>query len=86
MEGSQAAFAFPEPGKIDNTHHSNYGGYQLAKIVLQGLVDARVPVAKYISADFTGYDPKQPDPIKSFAVVPSQSAPAQRPLGDEANK
>jgi hypothetical protein len=85
-KGSEALFAFPQPGKIDNTHHSNYGGYQLAKIVLQGLRDAKVPVAQYISDEFTGYDPTKPDPVGAFAVPASSTAPAERPLGDEANK
>jgi lysophospholipase L1-like esterase len=84
--GSQAAFAFPEPDKIDNTHHSNYGSYQLAKLVAQGLRDARVPAARYLSEEFTGYDPRKPDPASAFKVPASPTAPAERPLGDEANR
>ncbi len=85
-EQSRVAFAEPSPGKIDNTHHDNYGSYELAKIVVSGLRQAQVPLASYIADDFGQFDPSHPDPVATFAVPPSPTRLAERPLGDEAHK
>ena len=75
---SHAAFA----GK-DTTHHSNYGSYELAKCVIQGIVDAKLPLASHISADFHGFDPTHPDPPSKFDI-PAEPArgPVERPPGN----
>lgn len=85
-ERSRLAFAEPTPGKIDNTHHNNYGSYQLAKAIVTGLRAARLPVAAYVADDFGQYDPARPDPVETFAVAASTQFTSQRPLGDEDNK
>jgi lysophospholipase L1-like esterase len=83
VEGSKAAFALPEPGKLDNTHHNNYGSYQLAKAVALGLRQANVPAASHLVDGFS-YDPARPDPAESFAVPPSPRRTTVRPAGDGA--
>ncbi len=75
---SQRAFA-----PNDNTHHNNYGAYQIAQCVAQGLKDAGLPLAQHLAADFAGYDPARPDPLDTFAVPPSPMVTHLRPLGDE---
>lgn len=84
VEGSKAAFALPEPGKLDNTHHNNYGSYQLAKAVLLGLRQAKVPAAAHIIDGFS-YDPARPDPVAAFSVPPSPRRTSERPAGDDAS-
>jgi lysophospholipase L1-like esterase len=84
-EGSKAAFALPAPGRLDNTHHDNYGAYELAKAVVLGLAQARVPAAGFIVDGFS-FDPAHPDPVADFAVPASPHHTEQRPLGDEAHK
>ena len=84
-EGSKAAFAEPAPGRLDNTHHDSYGSYELAKAVVLGLRQARVPAARYIVDGFD-FDPAHPDPVSAFAVPPSPHRTAQRPLGDEGRR
>jgi lysophospholipase L1-like esterase len=84
-EGSKAAFAEPAPGRLDNTHHDSYGSYELAKAVVLGLRQARVPAADFIVDDFA-FDPAHPDPVASFAVPPSPHHTVERPLGDEEHK
>jgi lysophospholipase L1-like esterase len=84
-EGSKAAFAEPAPGRLDNTHHDSYGSYELAKAVVLGLRQARVPAARYIVDDFA-FDPAHPDPVATFAVPPSPHHTVERPLGDEEHK
>lgn len=84
-EGSKTAFAEPTPGHLDNTHHDSYGSYELAKMVVLGLRQAKVPAADYIVDGF-GFDPAHPDPAAGFDVPPSPHHTTQRPLGDEGHK
>lgn len=85
-EKSALAFAEPAPGRIDNTHHSAYGSYQLAKAIATGLRQAKLPVAAFLADDFKPFDPTNPDPVEAFAVPSSPNFSNQRPLGDESNK
>jgi lysophospholipase L1-like esterase len=85
-ENSRLAFAEPSPGKVDNTHHNNYGSYELARAIVLGLQQNKLDVAAYVSADAGVFDPAHPDPVASFAVPASPNFTNQRPLGDEANK
>jgi lysophospholipase L1-like esterase len=85
-EKSTLAFAEPKPGQVDNTHHNNYGAYELAKAIVVGMQQAKLPVAAYVADDFGGFDPARPDPVEAFAVPASPGFTNQRPLGDEANK
>ncbi|CAN7327783.1 rhamnogalacturonan acetylesterase [Pseudoduganella sp. LjRoot289] len=84
-EQSKAAFAEPEPGRTDNTHHNNYGSYELAQAVATGLRQAGVPAAAFIAEGYGNFDPAKPDPVAAFAVPPSPNFSNQRPLGDEAH-
>lgn len=79
---SAVAFAAPN-GVVDNTHHDNYGSYELAKCVVQAIRDQKLPLAKYIVDDFKGFDPAQPDNPDTFAIPASGEFTNQRPLGDE---
>lgn len=82
VEGSAQAFAAPQ-GKVDNTHHNNFGSYQLAKCVVQAIRQQKLPLAAQIAADFAGFDPARPDDPAAFAVPASGAFTNQRPLGDE---
>ena len=84
-EGSKMAFAQPAPDKIDNTHHNNYGSYELAKAVVAGLREAGVAAANHIVDGFA-FDPAHPDPVATFAVLASPQYSNERPLGDETNR
>jgi len=84
-DGSMPAFAEPQPGKLDNTHHSPYGSYELAKSIVLGLQQAKLPAARFVVDDFR-FDPAHPDPVAAFSVPPSPKVTVERPLGDEANK
>ncbi len=66
----------------DNTHHNNYGSYQLAQCILLGIRAAGLDLASHISADFRGYDPARPDSVERFNVPPSPLVTTMRPLGD----
>ena len=65
----------------DGSHHGPYGAYELAKIVVQGLRDAKTPIARAIVDDLPPYDPRKPMPESEFKVPPSIVAAEERPLG-----
>jgi lysophospholipase L1-like esterase len=85
-EKSRLAFAEPKPGQIDNTHHNNYGAYELAKAIVVGMRQAKLPVTAFVADDFGEFDPARPDPVEAFAVQRSPGFTPQRPLGDDTNK
>ena len=65
----------------DGTHHNCYGSYQLAKCIVQGIIDNKLKLAEYIVDEFGGYDPARPDPVESIKVSPSPVGTAVKPLG-----
>lgn len=85
VERSARAFATPG-GRVDNTHHNNFGSYQLAQCIVQAIRDQKLPLAKFTHDDFKGFDPAKPDNPDKFAVPASADFTNQRPLGDEANR
>ncbi len=62
--------AFGDEGR-DKTHHNNYGAYELAKCVVQGIIDAGLPLKDAIMEEFTGFDPDKPDDLDSFYLPES---------------
>ncbi|PTX95613.1 rhamnogalacturonan acetylesterase [Opitutus sp. ER46] len=78
-ERSPQAFS---AGGRDATHHNNYGAYQLAKCVAQGIRAAQLPLAAFIVEDFASYDPAHPDPLETFAVPPSAGHSDIAPRGN----
>jgi lysophospholipase L1-like esterase len=73
----EKAFA---PG--DPTHHNNYGSYQFAQCVIQGIQQSKLKLAKSIVKDFKGYDPAHPDPLETFEMAASPGPVGAKPLGD----
>lgn len=69
-------------GKLDNTHHNNYGAAQLARLVALGLRESGVPVAGELRDDLGPIDPARPQAPEQFHVAPSPGFTHQRPLGD----
>ena len=66
----------------DGTHHNNYGAYELAKCVVEGLKASKLAIAKYLVKDLPTFDPGRPDPIGKFAVPASPMATDIKPLGN----
>lgn len=84
-EKSARAFAAPG-GIVDNTHHNNYGSYELAKCIVQAIRAQQLPMAKWVVSDWQDFDPARPDNVDTFAVPASGDFTNQRPLGDEGAK
>jgi len=66
----------------DNTHHNNYGSYELAKCIVEGIRTAKTGLASYLLSDVAAFDPSRPDPFESFAMPPSPKANSVKPLGN----
>lgn len=73
--------AFSADGK-DATHHNNYGAYELARAVVEGIREARLPLAEHILEDVPPYDPSRPDPVDTFAVPASPGRTRLAPRGN----
>lgn len=50
----------------DGTHHNNYGSYQLARCIVEGIKENKLDLAQYIVDDYAEFDPSKPDPPDSF--------------------
>ena len=88
-EGSKKAFVFYPansfPGQTenlaDNTHFGNYGAYEMARLVVEG-VRANVPeLAKRLDKDVEPFDPSKPDSVEDYGVPFSVFGAAETPDG-----
>ncbi|MDQ2948922.1 MAG: GDSL-type esterase/lipase family protein, partial [Acidobacteriota bacterium] len=75
----------PEQGHLafagqDTTHHSDYGSYELAKCIVQGIKDARLPLMKYL-VEMPVFDPAHPDPVEKFDVPAEPLGAVEKPYG-----
>jgi hypothetical protein len=66
----------------DGTHHNNYGSYELAKCVVAGIQQAKLPLAKSIVDDFGDFDPAKPDAVATFEMPASPNVSSVKPLGN----
>ena len=66
----------------DATHHNNYGSYELARSIVQGIRDARLPIARFLYPS-PAFDPGRPDPLAAFDI-PAEPLPeaAPKPYGN----
>ena len=66
----------------DGTHHNNYGSYELAKCIAEGIRRNKLPLAKFLADDFAGFDPAKPDPVAAFDVPESPMRSEKKPDGN----
>jgi lysophospholipase L1-like esterase len=65
----------------DATHHNNYGSYELARCIVEGIKSNKLGLTKYLMRDVPPFDPSHPDPIDSFRVPASPLSTKVKPLG-----
>ena len=78
-EGSKSVFlhvpAKSYPGQDepirDDTHFSNYGGYEIARCVVEAIRTGVPELAALLAANVTPFDPEKPDPSDAVAIPPS---------------
>jgi len=65
----RAVLAFRDDGR-DKTHHSDYGAYELARMVITGIRAAEPALmgglAQHLAPEVKAFDPHQPDPPEAF--------------------
>ena len=66
----------------DDTHFNPYGAYELAKCVVQAIIDKNYLLKKYIRSDWKTFDPKKPDPLESFHWYDSPAVNILKPDGN----
>ena len=64
----------------DDTHFNAYGGYELAKCVVEGIKAAKLPLAKSL-VDAPPFDPAHPDPVGEWSLPASPTSTATKPYG-----
>jgi lysophospholipase L1-like esterase len=50
----------------DDTHFNKYGAYELARCVVNGIRQAKLPLRKYLTKDLPDFNPATPDPVDTF--------------------
>ncbi|WP_340114913.1 rhamnogalacturonan acetylesterase [Maribellus mangrovi] len=89
VENSKKAFvhypanSYPNQGQplADNTHFSPYGAYELAKCVVQGLVEMNHEISTFIVGDWIDFDPNHPDDWQNFFWPDSPAIDVLKPDG-----
>jgi len=81
--GPEAAKAlFPTVnGAIEGTHHDDFGSYEMAKCVVEGIRAAGLPFARYLIGDTPRFDPAHPDAAAGFDVPPDPKSTTDTPYG-----
>ncbi|MFY7828116.1 MAG: rhamnogalacturonan acetylesterase [Flectobacillus sp.] len=90
IENSKKAFVhyeantFPNQEKAihDDTHFSNYGAYQLAKCIVEGIKSNHLGIEKYLNKDFKAYNPAQPDDLNTWDFPVSPLVSVIKPDGN----
>ncbi|CAN5772294.1 hypothetical protein BH11GEM1_BH11GEM1_34710 [soil metagenome] len=64
----------------DDTHFNNYGPYEMARMIVQGLKESGLPQASELQDGNPTFDPSHPDPVERF-TVPASAARLLVPAG-----
>ena len=77
----------PERSKLafkegDGTHHNNFGSYELAKCVAEGIKKAKLDLVKSLVKNVNAFDPARPDSLESFKLPASPVVTNVKPLGN----
>ena len=78
--GPEKSGALFKPG--DSTHHNNYGAYEVARCVVEGLRETKLPLVKFLADDVPVFDPAKPDAVEKFQVPASPQGTTETPLGN----
>ncbi len=78
----QALGADLDKAFVDGTHHDNYGSYELAKCVVEGIQQDKLSLANLINVDFQDFDPEHPDPVANFQMPDGPVDSNEKPLGN----
>lgn len=66
----------------DGTHHNNYGSYELARCVVEGIRTTAPALAKFLAVDANQFDPAHPDDPGQFKLPASLAVDNKKPDGN----
>lgn len=66
----------------DGTHHNNYGSYELARCIVEGIQVNAPALAKFLADDAGKFDPAKPDAPELFKMAISAAVDAKKPDGN----
>ncbi|RYD32052.1 MAG: rhamnogalacturonan acetylesterase [Verrucomicrobiaceae bacterium] len=66
----------------DGTHHNNFGSYEIAKCVVEGVRTSKLPLALMLADDVKPFDPSKPDAPADFKYAVSPVKDLTKPDGN----
>jgi len=66
----------------DNTHFNSYGGYELAKCIVEGCIENKLDFMRFLRPEYTHFDPAHPDAFESFSIPLSPFKSIEKPDGN----
>jgi len=66
----------------DGTHHNNYGSYELARCVVEGIKANHLALARFLAPDVTAFDPARPDDPRTCCLPASPAQDNTKPEGN----
>jgi len=66
----------------DGTHHNNFGSYEIARCVVEGIRENVPDLAKHLADDVKPFDPAKPDDPASFVMPESPMKDPTKPDGN----
>jgi lysophospholipase L1-like esterase len=78
------ANTFPnQPTKLeDNTHFNTFGAYEIARCIVQGIRDNKIPIVKYLKKNIAAFNPAKPDQAANWYWPQSILLAAEKPDGN----
>lgn len=76
----KAKLAFANNGD-DATHHNNYGSYQLAKCIAEGIREKVPELGAHLIDGLPKFDPARPDNVETFVMPASPNFTTETPYG-----
>ena len=66
----------------DGTHHNNFGSYEIAKCVVEGIRKEKLPLVTLLADDVKPFDPAHPDSAAAFRYAASPLKDMTKPDGN----
>jgi lysophospholipase L1-like esterase len=66
----------------EGTHHSNYGAYEIAKCIVEGIKANKLGLVKFLRNDTPAFDPAHPDALASWNWPDSPRSTVVKPDGN----
>ncbi len=78
------ANAYPEQTQPlkDDTHFNNYGAYQLARCIVEGIRANKLGLVKHLTGDAKPFDPLRPDSLAQWSFPASPLVVSKKPDGN----